>query len=358
MISKVLPTATYRAELDGLRAVAIGAVMLFHAYPGLVHGGWVGVDIFFVLSGYLITSLLVNELDVSGTIRLGRFYLRRCYRLVPALALLLFVVAYVQFVVRGGSWAISGWPILMAATYLMNWNRAFGWGSVSPVGHTWSLAIEEQFYLLWPLLLRAMPAGKRLKLSLGLLAAAFVWRVAMVSAGASADRVLNGFDTHADSLLVGCVLAQVGVHGRFSAPLARLWPVPAVLLPMFALLLPYDSAFAATSGILLVALSTAWLIVAAAQRGTLQAMLSMPLLVGLGQISYGVYLWHDPLLIYFKQYLPPALAILPAIAAIPLAIASFRLVERPALRWRDRRQSVGGGLPFGIFGFFARERDA
>jgi hypothetical protein len=158
--------ASFRADVEGLRAVAIVVVVLFHAGIGALPGGFVGVDVFFVLSGFLITGLIVREMQSTGTVSVARFYGRRAKRLLPATALVLAVVAAVSTVlvsvVDRGS---VGLDIVAAATYVANWR--FGLGAVdyfaagipSPVLHFWSLAVEEQFYLVWPWLLLLVTRG-------------------------------------------------------------------------------------------------------------------------------------------------------------------------------------------------------
>src|SRR5438874_2564773 len=143
----------YQPALDGLRAVAVLAVFGFHATSSGVPGGYVGVDLFFVLSGFLITSLLLEERVRTGRVRLSWFYARRFLRLAPALVALLlcYVLCY-------GLWKGDRWPTALksaglAAVYLSNWARSLGVNDMGWVGHTWSLSVEEQFYLLWPPLL-------------------------------------------------------------------------------------------------------------------------------------------------------------------------------------------------------------
>jgi peptidoglycan/LPS O-acetylase OafA/YrhL len=332
----------YRPELDGMRALAISAVLLTHAYHRPLPGGWIGVDLFFLLSGYLITTLLLREIDTTGTIALARFYLRRSLRLMPALALVLGFVAVVEYLVKPAPDGDSGWSILMAGTYLMNWNKALGWGGEGVLGHTWSLSIEEQFYLVWPLVLLAIPGSARLRTTFVLLVAIIGWKWFLIGADASAERIYNGFDTHADSLLMGCCLAQLRIEGPTADRLSRLWLIPVALLGGFVMTMHYERVFSMTSGIVLVGISGAWLIVASARPGLLRRILSHQAPVFVGRISYGVYLWHGPMLFYFRNDFPPALAIVPVLFAMPLAAASYRWVERPILRLRDRRQSKDG----------------
>jgi peptidoglycan/LPS O-acetylase OafA/YrhL len=141
----------YNPALDGLRAVAVTLVIATHSYHASMPGGWVGVDVFFVLSGYLITSILLRELRQTGGISMSNFYVRRLLRLTPALAVL------VMFQLVRTAFSHNASEIreatLIGALYLENWNNVFQFGPHDVMGHTWSLAVEEQFYWLWPLTL-------------------------------------------------------------------------------------------------------------------------------------------------------------------------------------------------------------
>lgn len=342
-----------------MRAFAVGAVLLFHGYCGAFPGAWIGVDMFFVLSGFLITSLLVSEIQMRGTIALGSFYLRRALRLTPAFAVMLCAVAVFEFLIKPAPASDAKWSLLMAATYMMNWNMALAWGNLGPLAHCWSLSVEEQFYLVWPVLLLVIPAAARLRATIWLLALVVGWKLWLVGQGVPYERVYAGFDTHSDSLLVGCCLAQLTVAPGRIHWLARRCVVPVLLLAGLALTLRDDRAFSLTAGILLSALCTAWIILASTLPGRLRNILTHAVPVYVGRISYGIYLWHAMLLHYATDLLPPALNILPALLAIPIAAVSFHAIEQPILRLRGRqRQSVGGGLPFGGLGFFTREREA
>ena len=204
----------YRPALDGLRAVAILLVIAYH--DGLLEGGFVGVDVFFALSGFLITSLLVEEWRERGTIQLGRFYARRALRLAPALSVFVFTVyAATHWLVPSMAGALEGRWALAALLYLTNILTAYG--GEYPLGLVsicWSLAMEEQFYLLWPLLLRtalrARLSWRVLALLLGALVfACNVLRLGLARRGGEEAwlRIYFGPDTRADAILVGCLLA-------------------------------------------------------------------------------------------------------------------------------------------------------
>src|SRR5690606_29978886 len=217
----------YNPALDGLRGIAIMMVMIFHATPQMLIGGFIGVDIFFVLSGFLITTLLIREQDFNQRVNLGRFYFRRLLRLAPALLFLLavFSCASLYFLVhevRQKFIVDTGITFL----YLSNWARAFGLHPPDYLGHTWSLAIEEQFYLLWPLLLMLMMKCARrrtvwLLLTFGLVGCALAWRIYLSINDATAMRLYNGLDTRADALMIGCALAILLSLDKVRAYLAK-----------------------------------------------------------------------------------------------------------------------------------------
>jgi len=211
----------YRPALDGIRAIAIVLVLGFHT--GLLGGGFLGVDLFFVLSGFLITGLLVEEWDRYQEISLAGFYTRRMRRLFPALVLTLVGVGVLYLALPGVNHGIGYWPtVASVAAYSSNWLAAFGshgsWASLGMLGHTWSLAIEEQFYLVWPivvlvLLRRRWPAGPIIIALLAGAAAseALRWLVWMDSYSIGA---YTRTDTHADGLLLGCALGLLLRHER------------------------------------------------------------------------------------------------------------------------------------------------
>lgn len=294
------PTITwmkYRPELDGIRGIAVALVVLAHAgVPGFRWGGQVGVTLFFVLSGYLITRLLASEFGERGRISLGDFYWRRARRLFPGLAVLLVASLVVGWVTVRDAAAIS--------LYVGNWVRADG-GSLGYLGHTWSLAIEEQFYLLWPVAFVAGLRSPRLLLGLAL--------------GSAISRFVVGGDwgqfasfARADGLLVGCALGLRPVA-------ASRWTLAAGLIGLSlatAIAWPRETLY---SWLIPLSIAGSALTIAGATSGVLSAR---PF-VYLGKISYALYLWHVPLL---ATDLPTGTAVL---LSIILAALSTALVERP-----------------------------
>ncbi|WP_165865714.1 acyltransferase family protein [Vallicoccus soli] len=369
------PARAFRPDVEGLRAVAVGLVVLFHAGVAALPGGFVGVDVFFVLSGFLITGLLVEELARTGTISIRGFYARRVRRLLPLAVLVLAVTALV-------SWAVVppvdhprvGGDVLAAALYAANWRFAgtsteYMGADVdkSPVLHFWSLGVEEQFYVVWPLLLLLATGAllvRRRRARGPLPRAAVVRRAAVALAlvgGASfaASVVLSpttggwayyGLHTRAWELAVGgglaLALAAPGPLSRLPRPAAVLlgWAGVAAVVAS-AVLIDGSTAFPGSAALGPV-LGTAALVAAgagvggAAVRGSASRVLSHPVPRYVGRISYAWYLWHWPFLVLGRQLgtergWDPALVV---VAAVVLSFAASALsnvlVEEPARRSR------------------------
>ncbi|MEG0112731.1 MAG: acyltransferase [Comamonas sp.] len=345
----------YNPALDGMRAVAIVLVFLSHAHAPMFDGAFFGVDLFFVLSGFLITSLLLKEHQQSGRLDFWRFYQRRFVRLAPAL--LLFLAAYWLF-------APLIWPgiedvnqdVWVSALYLADYGIAF-FDSPDTLLHMWSLSVEEHFYLIWPpllVLLLAHTARKQLWRPIMLLVLLmFVWRAYWVAQGQQFYEIFFRFDTRATGMLLGSALAAVAVHrpAWMDALHARqkylLWLLP--VLPFAVIGYQWDDAGALLWGFALVELVAAAVIVAVIkQKGVLFDMLSLPVLVWVGKMSYGIYLWHYPVVRLLRAHTDwqwVVLLGLPISAAF--AALSFYTVERWALVWRDRAGSKPMAQPAG-----------
>ncbi len=329
----------YEPSLDGLRAIAILAVVLFHISNTYVPGGWAGVDIFFVLSGYLITSLLIDEESQQGTINFRNFYLRRLLRLAPALVCLLAFQVAVAIASPNPAHRVDYLrAAVLSGFYLMNWNRAFGWFSEGLLGHTWSLSMEEQFYLLWPLLfLFLRNKNSKRFLFIGIISI-IAWRSLLAISGASAERTYNGFDTHSDGLLMGCFIAFMP-WTNVKELARKTVTVPAIAILAIFLLLPYDARFTETIGLSIAAFFAAWIVIALQGDSWIKRFLSLKLLVYTGRISYGWYLWHYPILLLAKAHVsahgrPQVIALDAAIFVFSYlsAMFSFRFIELPFLK--------------------------
>ena len=337
----------YNPALDGLRGVAILLVILSHAHVPLFDGAFFGVDLFFVLSGYLITALLLIEHQSSGRLDYWRFYRRRFFRLMPALGL--FLVAYcllAPLLWPGLDDALS--DALVSALYLADYGIAF-FDRPGTLLHMWSLSVEEHFYLLWPpllaLLLRRTAPGALWRPILLLWVLATLWRVFWVAQGQLFYEVFFRFDTRASGLLAGALLAAL-MHEQpaFAAGLRRhlrhaLWLPLAVPLLMA---LEWDKPQALLWGITVVEGAAVVVLVAAQRhRGLVHGMLSAPTLVSLGRLSYGIYLWHYPVVRYLRaDFSWPVVVVLGLALSTALAALSYHTIERWALRRRD-------GLPRG-----------
>ncbi len=342
----------HEPALDGIRALAIIPVVFFHAFPGIIVGGWAGVDIFFVLSGYLITRLLAEEIRTTGTLSFRNFYIRRALRLVPAFcALLLFQLVRMAF----ESEPAQALGILQAsaisAVYMMNWSRAFEWLPQDVMGHMWSLSMEEQFYLLWPATLLLIWTRRPVAWVTGALVLVVSWRCYLAFTGSSSGRTYNGFDTHCDSMLIGCLLALRPLHGPALRQLRLGAPIPLALLALVMLTMQHYFLLTQTVVLTVNALCAAWLIAAVQQDGWLRRVLSLPPLTYTGRISYGWYLWHFPILMLGASAWPGLSGtgtFLLAMASYPVAMLSFRYVERPFLALRPRfrnRQTLAPDAP-------------
>ena len=331
----------YNPALDGLRGVAILLVLLSHAHVPLFAGAFFGVDLFFVLSGFLITSLLLIEHRANGRFQYWRFYRRRFFRLMPALAL--FLAAYCLL-------APLIWPglddvyqdALVSLLYLADYGIAF-FDSPNTLLHMWSLSVEEHFYLIWPpllaLLLRYCRGAVWRPIAL-LYLLSWVWRIFWVVQGQQFYEVFFRFDTRMSGLLAGALLAALMVEKpqcidwlRARMPYAMWLPLAIVLL----LELAWDNQGAMVWGLTVVELGTVVLLVAAQQRdGLVFQMLNLPILVRLGTLSYGIYLWHYPVVRYLRaEFAWPVVVVAGLALSTALAALSFYTLERWAMRYRD-----------------------
>lgn len=343
----VRPRTGYVRSLDGVRAFAVMAVVATHAnLPA--KGGKVGVLIFFVLSGYLISSILLRERGESGDLSLRRFYVRRARRLLPAMLVATLAYAVLAFAPHwaGGTWADTWRAIPSAVFYCLNWYGIAieGHRGVGPFAHYWSLSVEEQFYLLWPVLIVASYAYRGVR---GVLTVATVGVV--LSYGAKwlfvADGTRQtGTDLSADALLAGCALAcAIKLRPTAVQHFGRLTVWPATALLLMAWVLGDSTPTAGRAGDASftrmwwpVAIVGSLSVLAACVTGTLPTVmarvLEWPPIVYLGVISYGIYLWHVAPLQLMSTVRPMVRFPVAATVAVAIAAASYRWVESPFLR--------------------------
>jgi peptidoglycan/LPS O-acetylase OafA/YrhL len=369
------------AGLDGLRAVAVLAVVLYHLNVGWASGGLLGVGVFFVLSGYLITDLLLAEREREGAIALGRFWLRRARRLLPALWVMLVVVTLWIALLEPSQLAGVRGALLAALLYFSNWWYAFqhvsyfaSFGPPSPLGHLWSLAVEEQFYLVWPLLLvLALRFVHRRWLLIGLVvlgAIASAWAMAAIfQPGSDPTRVYEGTDTRAFQLLIGASLAFVCPSRRLSGSISALRrrgldALGAVGIAVIVVMVidtnEYET-FLYRGGMVILSLATLAVVAVLAHPSTLLGrILGAPPLRWIGVRSYGIYLWHYPIIVLTSPVVGtagPVLTLAQAGATVAAAALSWRFIEEPirthgfrgvfagltAPRWSVR------GVPMGLW---------
>lgn len=357
----------HRPEIDGLRAVAVVPVVLHHTQPGLLPGGAAGVDVFFVISGFLITQILLQDLQ-SGTWSLTRFYQRRARRIFPALFAMLaasllaawvILLPYQMFAHAKASLAaiffVSNFVFLEKVNYFSDGPET------NPLIHTWSLGVEEQYYILFPVLLLglwrlARPHTRVLTLRTGL-AAVLVLSFAVTLWGMGYSTEKNFFFTPSRiwELLAGALAGHYVFHRQAAVPLghaplghtqfgqaiAALGLV--MVLASFVFLnakTPFPSGWT-----ILPVLGAALLLVFATDRGPIGRLLTAPPVLGVGLISYSLYLWHQPMLAFWRLLHPDASGLAlwaVAAAAVPVAWASWRYIERPFRTGRYGWPAVSG----------------
>ena len=314
-------------------------VVASHAgVPGFGFAGQVGVTMFFVLSGFLITTLLFDERDRTGRIDLAAFYWRRALRLLPALIM---VIVFVGLALR--DWL----PSLWAVSYVGNWARIVG-NDLGPLNHTWSLAIEEQFYIVWPLALIgacALRLSRRTMLAgmLGLVGVAFVTRVVLITApGTSLERIMFGTDMQGGALLLGCAVAASGITRR-----STLGRIAAMAGLAVACLAPGGIIADWTLWVTFAMFASAALILNAGED---QRWLTSSPLVFTGRISYGLYLWHFAIATVWADAFDllawPIRLLALSVVTFAVASASYYGVEQWFLqRKRNRSAPVASGVP-------------
>jgi peptidoglycan/LPS O-acetylase OafA/YrhL len=414
----VLSSRSRRTELahvnglDGLRGLAVIAVVLYHGGVSWANGGFLGVELFFVLSGFLITSLLLREWVSQRTVRLRSFWARRARRLLPALFVLVVVVG-IFYALKGTYGAVPGLfgDGLSALFYYSNWHQiAVGsgyfaqTGPTSPFQHTWSLAIEEQFYLLWPLLLlgvatlltlrrqhrrQTVPFGRSviafldvmIRLSVLLLVVSAIDSLVLFHGGSGLNRVYFGTDTRATGLLSGAILAFIIARLRLTGRLpAAGWPTllrprsgaarhrtprpslptpaisaasgAAILLILILIVTVagndhwlYPWGFLLTDGLTVTVIA----VLVTTPRSIANRVFSVRWLRGVGAISYGLYLWHFPIFLWLNEAATGLsgfpLLILRIAVALGVSIASYHLVEQPIRQRRWPAWIVHGLAP-------------
>ncbi len=365
--------------LDGIRALAIVAVLVFHLNAPWLPGGFLGVDVFFVVSGFLITTLLVREHERTGTIAFSQFWVRRARRLLPALAVCVAVSLLIARLASGDLLVHAGRQVLGALTFSTNWleitagTSYFDQTAPQLFMNFWSLAVEEQFYLAWPLLtlllVRLVPARGRIATALTIAAVSTVLMAVLYTPGTDATRVYYGTDTHLMGLMVGAGLAFAWANPELSSRLrpsswgrAGRLAVPAAVLVLGALLARLDETHAATfrGGILLASIATAVLLLGVLDRDPTRSLTPWQRLTSsraatwVGVRSYSIYLWHWPVILIVARDNPSApgtpghlwTRAWCVLVTVALADLTYRLVETPFRRhgFRGVGRRVGAAL--------------
>lgn len=352
----------YNPGLDGLRGTATLCVLAAHLSPTWCPGAFLYMDMFFVMSAYLITSLLLKRWTKTGSVGFATFYIRRVLRLFPAnyAMILSFLVAAYLILDDDFHWHLIS--AAAAGTYVSNWTRAFEAPIPGYLGHTWSLAVEEQFYLIWPVLLtllvKAMGLRMRLVALLMLLALGFAgWRSWLTFHGAPIDRLYNGTDMRGDALLIGCALgiALAIPEVRKSPALqraARFLAAPSLIALVVGGFTTdfHDRAMYAGWSLFFTLASTCLIIALVLPEESIpHYIFRSPPLVFLGRICYGLYIWHFPIFMVIMFGFGVAHPLAVGVIGVPLtfaaAILSWRFIESPFLRVKDRIPIQGSGVP-------------
>ena len=358
-----------RADIQGLRALAVGLVMAYHAKLSGIPGGYVGVDVFYVISGFLITGLLLREVDRTGTVRLAAFYARRARRLLPAATVVIIATLAAAFVFLPPlRLAVIGTDAAAAALYVSNLRFAFqatdylaADSAQSPFLHFWSLAVEEQFYLVWPaLILLVTRRGSRSPRRRAIPPAVVIAIVFLASLAASlylTPRMSNwafyaspprAFEFAAGALVAVAVprLARLG-----RAPATALTLLGVALVAAAAACFDETTAFPGVAALLPVLGATLFIIGGTGAAGPLERLWAVPLLTRLGVLSYSLYLWHWPMLVLPEAVAGRSLTVLERVglvaASILAAEITVRLVEDPA-RHAPVLAAPSRGLAFGL----------
>ncbi|MBQ5152671.1 acyltransferase family protein [Macrococcoides caseolyticum] len=343
----------YLPGLDGIRAIAVIAIIIFHLNPKWLPGGFLGVDTFFVISGYLIAMLLINEYEKTGTINILQFWIRRMKRLFPpVLFMILIVIQYIIFFDQSLLYQLKK-DVIAALLYISNWWYIFDGLSyfesfeARPLEHLWSLAIEEQFYLLFPLILILMLNKWSKKNILLLFFVVSILSAILMSTlydpAANVSRIYFGTDTRLQTLLLGVMCAFIWPAFKLKRDAPRILVVIIDFLGFVGLIvlmysiykLSEHSAFLFNGGFYVLGIFTVLIIMAAVHPSSIMSrLLGIKPLTVIGKYSYSLYLWHYPVIVLMQKHfvqgqVPIYIHISSVILTIVLAVFSYKLIERP-----------------------------
>lgn len=354
----------YRGDIDGLRALAVIPVILFHAGFEIFSGGFIGVDVFFVISGYLITTLIISDLD-EGSFSIAEFYERRARRILPALSLVVGVcLPFAWFWFAPSDLKLFGQSLFAVSTFWSNilfWRKSGYFESASelnPMLHTWSLAVEEQFYLLFPVfLLLVWRFGSRWLITILLLILVVSLAVAHYAAYTRPSAAFYLLPTRGWELLIGALAAfLLHYYGRLESKILNQWASWTGFLLILYSIFVFDGSTPTPSFYTLIPTIGTFLIIVASIEGTVVSqILSARPIVAVGLISYSAYLWHQPMLAFsrykYPNHMDDSVLIGICVCALILAWFSWRFVEVP-FRNRSRFTSsniFSGCLVISIF---------
>lgn len=351
----------YRPALDGARGISILLVLGVHEFSTYMPGGYLGVDVFFVLSGFLITSLLLSEWADRGNINLKSFYVRRALRLVPALVVVLIVWSIYTVVIVRESPMWVAWTSLAVLFYSANIVIAYTPFSLAGLTPAWSLSAEEQFYLLWPfalsvLLWRKVSLGKIAIVLVAVSSLVAILRILVWNATHDWERIYFAPDTHADPILIGCLVAILvhlvpGLEDRTPPLLFRVLFLASIgLVASCVVVMTHETSLQYYGGLTVISIAMGIIVaglVWSPPAGVLW-LLETGALVWIGRLSYSLYLWHLPIFKEFSRLTadcPLRWSVEKMLmfgAAFAAAALSYYLVERPFLRLKNRFEFTAG----------------
>ena len=354
------PSLPYRSDIDGLRAIAVIAVVLFHADFAFAKGGFIGVDVFFVISGFLITSILTRELP-AGLDGLGRFYERRARRIIPAITVMLVAVGIAGFLMFPPNQLIQTAKALLATIVFganfFFWQTSSYFGpeaALNPLTHMWSLGVEEQFYVFFPICLwLVLQCPRRFRSAAVICAAIFSWGLGYWLSFNHPPSAFYMLPARAWELLIGSSLALANLRWPSRIASRQLMGFVGILLVGIGFAVIDDKTKYPGFHALLPVMGTAALLAAGGgAASTVTRLLSCPFLVAVGLRSYSIYLWHWPVLVGTKAYLGEfnlnagqvAVAIL---IGLLCAEFSYRLIERP---FRNKSRITLPTMAYGLTG--------
>lgn len=344
---------SYHRSLDGLRGIAILFVLLAHGAILNDGFGFIGVNTFFVLSGFLISSLLITEWNNAGRVDYVKFYVRRALRLLPALFCMLAAFSVYTWLTTAGKKSVENYhEVLWSLFYFTNYAKIFELGPSLELAHTWSLSLEEQFYMVWPFILLFILKRNNIQslanwILLGVVLSVTIRIFHVVASPVfHSDRITCGLDARADSLLLGALIGVLFSAGMldFTKTHRQTLSYLGMIILTALCLLPnamYTNWWVLAGWLIASILAAALIGLLVATKDTaLHRLTENPALVFTGKISYGLYIWHFPILGALKHYNLPWQNMTYLFAVLPIVLMSYYLVEKPCLTWKQTFRSL------------------